>query len=142
MHRITLSSAILVAAVAWAGESLAEGALAVGMPEGDPNKGFRWSIQVNDPDAAADAMKDCRNARNPRVGAACLLIGTFKDQCVAVTANGAPNAPVTAAGWAIAPDTVEATKRAMDQCKAMRKGRGKPCELDGDKAVLCDGKAN
>lgn len=119
----------------------AEGALAVGIPNGDPNKGFRWSIQVNATDPASQTMKDCRAARNPAVGAACLQIGTFSNQCVAVAANADETAPVTGAGWAIAPDSATATKRAIAACDASRKGQGKPCHLDGERSMLCDGTA-
>jgi hypothetical protein len=142
MQRTIAASALLVAALAWADVTHAEGALAVGMPEGNPARGFKWDSIVNTSNAASKVMDDCHAARNPRTGAACVLIGTFSDQCVAVTSNGEPTAPVTAAGWAIAPDRATATKRAMAQCEAMRKGRGAACRLDGDNALLCDGKAS
>ncbi len=121
--------------------SFAEGALAVGIPQGDPNKGFRWSIQINDPDASSKAMKDCRAARNPATGKACILIGAFSNQCVAVAANAEGSDPVTGAGWAIATDSATATQRAIAQCNDSRNGTGKPCQLDGDGSVLCDGSA-
>lgn len=141
MVRTIAFLALLGVVVAWTSASLAEGALAVGMPEGNPNKGFRWSAWVNSADAAAKALEDCRNARNPKIGAACVLIGTFSDQCVAIAANAAPNVAVTGAGWAIAPDSETATKRAIAQCDMMRKGRGQPCALDGQEALYCDGSA-
>jgi len=125
-----------------ADRSFAEGALAIGMPEGDPAKGFRHSKIVNDPNAAEDAMKDCRSSRNPKTGAACVLIGTFSDQCVAAAVNGdAANTdkPIIAAGWAIAPTSAQASARAIKNCDAMRKGRKIPCLVDGK--ILCDGKA-
>ena len=142
--RLGLGAAFLAVSVGWATSSVAEGALAVGMPQGDPNKGFKWSVRVNNPNAAAEAMTNCRASRNPKVGAACVLIGSFRDQCAAVAVNGDPDpAPVSAAGWAIAPDAETATKRAISQCDAMRKGRGKACILDGGghQALLCDGNA-
>jgi Domain of unknown function (DUF4189) len=141
MRGALAASALLVAALAWANVTRAEGALAVGIPEGNPAKGFKWDLKVNTPNAASEVMDDCHAARNPRTGAACVLIGTFSNQCAAVTSNGAPTAPVTAAGWAIAPESATATKRAMAQCEAMRKGRGAACRLDGEDAVLCDGTA-
>lgn len=129
--------AVLIAA----GPARAEGALAVGIPEGNPNKGFRWSIQVNDADAAAKTLKDCRNARNPATGAACITIGTFSNQCVAVAANADGSDPVTGAGWAIAADSATATRRAIADCDRSRNGKGKPCKLDGERSMLCDGTA-
>jgi hypothetical protein len=142
--RIVLATALLGVWSGWATSSLAEGALAVGMPEGDPGKGFKWSAFVNNPDAASEAMTSCRNARNKRTAAACMLISSFSDQCVAVAVNGDPDpAPVTSAGWAIAPDSTTAIDRAIAQCEATRKGRGKACVLDGgrDNALSCDGNA-
>ena len=43
---------VLTASIGWATSGLTEGALAVGMPEGNPNNGFRWSLRVDNPDAA------------------------------------------------------------------------------------------
>jgi hypothetical protein len=141
MRQALAASALLVAALAWSDVTLAEGALAVGIPEGNPSKGFKWDARVNTPNAGSLVIEDCHKARNPRTGAACVLIGTFSDQCVAITSNGEPTAPVTAAGWAIAPDSATATKRAMAQCEAQRKKRGAACRLDGENSLLCDGKA-
>lgn len=141
MKKIILALAAACMTAAFSHLGFAEGALAVGIPQGDPNKGFRWSIQINNPDSASSAMKDCRAARNPATGKACMLIGTFSDQCVAVAANADGSDPVTGAGWAIAPDSATATKRAIDQCNASRNGTGRPCQLDGEKSMLCDGSA-
>jgi hypothetical protein len=145
--KIILAAVLLAASVGWASTSLAEGAFAVGMPEGNPSKGFRWSAQVNKPDMAAAtsaAMTDCRASRNPKVGAACLLIASFADQCVAIAVSGDPDpAPVSAAGWAVASSSDAAIDRAIALCELVRKGRGQKCVLDGgrDNALLCDGKA-
>jgi Domain of unknown function (DUF4189) len=138
-----LAIALLAVSVGCATPSRAAGALAVGMPEGDPSKGFRWSAYVNNSDASSLVMKDCRASRNPATGAACKLVGTFRDQCVAIAVSGDPDpAPVSAAGWAIAPDSATATSRALAQCEAMRKKGGKACVLDNNnQKPLCDGKA-
>jgi len=136
-----LACAFLVAALAWADASRAEGALAVGIPEGNPARGFKWDVRVNTEDAATKVLEDCHQAKNPRSAAACKLIESFNDKCVAVTSNGAPTAPVTAAGWAIEADRVTAVNRALEKCDAMRKGRGPMCRLDGDGSLLCDGNA-
>ncbi len=141
--RTVSALALFGAALVWASASMAEGALAVGIPKGDPRNGFRWSLRVNDPDAATEVMKVCRQSKYPASAEACMLINTFSDQCGAVAANGDPNAPVTAAGWAIAPDSATATSRAIAMCETMRRAKGGSgaCHLDGDRAVLCDGTA-
>jgi hypothetical protein len=118
--------AVFAAAVGWASSSLAEGALALGMPENDPNRGFRWSIHVNTPDAGTVAMQDCHAAKNPKIA-------------VAVNADGP--VPVSAAGWAIEKDSESARRAAIAMCEGMRHGRGIPCILDGETALLCDGSA-
>jgi tetratricopeptide (TPR) repeat protein len=143
--RCSLAVACLSAPAGWVTPSLADGALAVGMPAGNPSNGFRHTENVGRPDAAtasSDALKDCRTAKNANLAAACAVISTFKDQCVAVAVNGdaaKTENPVIAAGWAIAPDAATATARAKAQCDAMRKGRAQACDLDTN--VLCDGKA-
>src|SRR5262245_11939472 len=141
MHAKIFASALLVAALAWTNATCAQGALAVGMPEGNPARGFKWDVRVNTDNAETLVLEDCRNAKNPRTGAACKLIESFKDKCVAVASNGEPTAPVTAAGWAIAEDRVTAVNQALAKCDAMRKGRGPMCRLDGDGSLLCDGDA-
>ncbi len=141
MKTLILAVTAFGIALTWSNPGRAEGALAVGIPQADPSKGFRWSIYVNNPDASSLAMKDCRAARNPATGAACMLIGSFKDQCVAVAANAEDTKPVSGAGWAIAPDSGSATLRAIAQCDNSRQGRGKACQLDGERSMLCDGTA-
>ena len=143
IRRLIFATALAALPAGYATTSLAEGALAVGMPDGDPSKGFRWSAKVNTPDAAAGVLKDCRASRNPATGAACKLAGTFSNQCVAVAVSGDPDpAPVSAAGWAIAPTSVSAVSRALAQCDAMRKKGGKACVIDRQEhTALCDGKA-
>jgi hypothetical protein len=64
MRTAFAASALLVAALAWSNVSLAEGALAVGIPEGNPRNGFKWDARVDTPDAQ-------RKGR----GAACQLDG-------------------------------------------------------------------
>jgi hypothetical protein len=141
--RIVLATALLGGWSGWATSGLADGALAVGMPDGDPNKGFKWSAYVNNPNAASEVMTACRTARSKRTADACVLIESFRDQCVAVAVDGNPDAPVTSAGWAIAPDSSTAIDRAIAQCEARKKGHGKLCVLDGgrDNALSCDGSA-
>lgn len=141
--RLIFAAALLGASLGYATSGWAEGALAVGMPDGDPNKGFRWSARTNTPDAASEALKSCRESRYPTVGAACKVVGTFRDQCVAIAVSGDPDpAPVSAAGWAIATDSATAIKRALAQCDAMRKKGGMACVIDNkDHTAVCDGKA-
>jgi hypothetical protein len=146
INRIVATAALVGTGLVWASAGLADGALAVGMPGGNPLNGFRHSKFVNELDAAtasSKAMADCHAAHAPKTGAACRLIGTFRDQCAAVAVNGDAandfNVALIAAGWAIAPSSDEAARGARAQCDKMRKGRARACEVEGK--VLCDGNA-
>ena len=143
-QRAAFGLAIVSVAAIWSNSALADGAFAVGMPvPTDASRGVRYSKQVNYSDAstaANEAMKDCHNARNANIGAACKLIATFKDQCVAVAVNGdAANSdnPVVAVGWAISPSSAGARAGALADCEGMRAGRKQACQVEG--RILCDG---
>lgn len=137
----TLSAAAFLLSLGWATACVAEGALVVAMPDGNPNRGFRWSTRVNNPNAASEAMALCQS--DERLAAYCTLVRSFRDQCVAIAVNGGPSDAVSATGWSIAPDSATATKLAIAQCETKRNGRGIACLLDrGPQAALdCDGTA-
>jgi hypothetical protein len=131
-----------MAAVPWPSASLlADGALAVGMPDNNPRNGFRYASNsdMSPAEARSDAMARCRASKYPKTGQACRLIETFKNQCVAVAFNGNPTTPSTAVGWGIAQDSQTAQDRATTMCETMRGGHGRDCHLDGD--ATCDGDA-
>lgn len=139
--RTVSALALLAALIGWATPSLADGALAIGMPNSDPNRGFRWVAQVNHDDPATYVMSKCHEVDNPKIGAACKLIATFQDECVAISVDAGPTDPVKAVGWVIAPDAETAKNGAIAMCDGMRKGRGTPCHLDGTPGFFCDGSA-
>jgi hypothetical protein len=142
IRKAILATVLLWASVGYISSSRAEGAVAIGMPGGDPNKGFRWSIYVDNPDASALALKDCHASKYPATGAACKVISTFSDQCVAIAVNGDLQAPISAVGWAFAPDSATAIDRALAQCNAKRKKGSKACVIDNkDQIAFCDGAA-
>jgi hypothetical protein len=140
---------IMVGCLIEAQPGIADGALAIAMPVwGDPSQGFHYSVKAGASDAdtvASAVMSDCRAADNPKIGAACRLIRSFRDQCVALAVNGdaadtnVHDAPLIGAGWAIATDTATATSVAIAECDRMRKGRQKACQIMGQ--VRCDGTA-
>ena len=148
-HMILSAALIVVGCLIEAGPSIADGALAVAMPvSGDPNQGFHYSMQLDARDAdtaASHVMSSCRAADNPKIGAACRLIATFHDQCVALALNGDAtdtsihDAPLVGVGWAIEKDTATATSVAIAECEKMRNGRQKACLILGQ--VHCDGTA-
>jgi len=131
----------------WSGASRAEGALAIGLPNGDPHNGFVVGIAVNKATAAAareGAMTQCRDDEIPntaRARADCKIIEVFRNQCVNAAVNGDKTGnPSTAVGWGVGPDSATADSRAMAVCELMRRGRGRPCRPDGE--PVCDGDAN
>lgn len=123
----------------------AEGALAVGLPEGDPKNGFAYHLVTNKPvgDAGSIAVSKCKEEDNrkgtARARGACKVIETFSDECVNVAWNGGPETVSTAVGWGSGPNKKTADERAMRQCESMRKGKGRDCRPDGE--PLCDGAA-
>jgi hypothetical protein len=139
--RAILATALLGLSIGSVTACRAEGALVIAMPDDDPNRGFRWTIKVNHPEAASEAMDSCQSDR--RIAAYCTLVKRFSDQCVAVAVNGGPTDSVSAAAWAFAMDSAAATRDAIAQCEAKRNGRGIACGLDQgpNGALFCDGTA-
>jgi len=128
----------------WSHSSFAEGALAVGLPNGDPRNGFTYGATVNrsPEEARSVALNDCRGTEvrdTSKAKAACKIIETFRDQCINAAFNGDAQTVSTAVGWGVGPDSETANNRAMTMCEIMRRGNGRPCKLDGEPA--CDGSA-
>jgi hypothetical protein len=128
----------------WSNASLADGALAIGLPDGDPRNGFVAGLDVNmSPDEArAAALKDCRGVelkRAERARAACRIVETFRNQCANTAFNGDETTASTGVGWGVCPDSAAANSRALVMCETMRAGQWIPCHPDG--VPFCDGDA-
>jgi uncharacterized protein DUF4189 len=145
MRWLISSSAILCLAMAlWPSVSFADGALAIGLPGGDPRNGFVAGLDVNMPAdrARAEALKDCRGVdvqRTNRARSQCKIVETFQNQCANTAFNGDRETPSTGVGWGVGPDSATADRRALAMCENMRSGRGRPCKPDGE--PFCDGDA-
>ena len=143
MWRTVWASALV--AVVWTGTARAEGAIAVGLPSDDPKNGFVYGIVTDKAtveDARSGAMSECKGVDvrdTSRAKQACKIIETFRNQCANAAYNGDRNTVSTAVGWGVGPDTATANSRAMAMCNTVRKGTGRPCQLDGD--PVCDGDA-
>lgn len=123
-----LATAHLVAGYA---PAFAEGALAVGLPKGNPDNGFVYGYEVNSQTrqgAKDTAMAYCQgkeavenaipeNASKPQK--ACAVIEVFQGRCVAVAMNGSQTRASTGVGWAIANTKDSAKQIAIDNCKSM-----------------------
>lgn len=141
----SLSLVVGLGIALWAGRGAAEGALAIGLINGDPSKGFVVGVSHDDAttqDAQSKALQDCQGSdikRTDQARAACRIVETFRDQCANDAINGDRDTPSTAVGWAIGPDSATTNARAMTMCETMRRGKGKACHPDGE--AVCDGKA-
>jgi hypothetical protein len=142
VYAAAFAAIVGVGTALWASAGFAEGALAIGLPGGDPRNGFAAGYASNmktTEEAQSYALDSCRKATNPRTRDACKVVGTFHDECANVAVNGDRNTPSTAVGWAFGPDSRSADSRALAICEAMRSGKGRVCQDDG--AADCDGSA-
>ena len=144
--RFFIAIFILGLSVNWA---RADGALAVGLPDGSPSNGFVYGVttKMQLDQAQSTALDICKgiNRENNKIPdraskpqAACKIIKAFRDQCVAVSFNGDQHTPSTGVGWSIAQTSDAASTNALAACNTMRKGRGPSCRLA---TQYCDGEA-
>lgn len=149
MKRTALALVLFGTAFLQTCPSIADGAIAVGVPARGPYYGFSWGASADQggDESQTHAVQICRGQdpvyRAPKgqineAQSRCGIVGTFRDQCAGMAFNGDQNTPATAYGWAIAPDSDAVTKQAIVRCEAMRGGRGRECHLD---AFICDGSA-
>jgi hypothetical protein len=145
-QRTILAAVFALGMAVWSNAGRAEGALAIGLHNGDPHDGFVVGISRDKatPEAAReDAMSECRDNPIPKTARAkadCKIIEVFRNQCAndAINGNATDTVP-TAVGWGVGPDSATADSRAVAMCELMRRGRGRPCRADG--APICDGDA-
>jgi hypothetical protein len=135
--------ALLIGAILSPDPAAAAGALAVGVPKNVAKQGFAYAYSTGKAtmeEASADALKTCREPasnKSSQARAICAVIGTFHDQCVAVSED--PQAGTPGVGWAIADDLHSAEAQALAQCeKTAGKGRRAACVVDHSG---CDGTA-
>ena len=121
--------------------SVADGAIAVGIPAGGVAKGFAVGTTTDAADtqgARTQAMNNCQNGKNAPDAAkkACGVVASFKDQCFSLATDPKDGTP--GAGWAVA-DTVDAAdKQALQQCRNTAGPRAGFCNVANRG---CDGAA-
>lgn len=110
---------------------LAEAALAVGLPDNNPDNGFVYGYEVNSATretAKATALAICQgravtenaipqNASTAQKG--CAVIEVFHGRCVAIAMNGSQTRASSGVGWAVANSKDSANQLAIENCKAM-----------------------
>jgi hypothetical protein len=146
-QRTILAAAVVALGMTvWSDAGRAEGALAIGLHNGDPHDGFVVGISHGEStaDAAREkALAECKSnpiKQTARARADCRIIEVFRNQCANDAINGnATDTVATAVGWGIGPDSATADSRAVAMCELMRRGSGAPCHADG--APVCDGDA-
>ena len=120
--------------------AVADGALAVALPDDVVKKGFAYGYVTDYPDADkadAQALKKCRDTTIDGVRPLCEVIQDFKNQCVAVAMD--PQAGTPGVGWSVAPDLHTAEAQALSKCESTAgPGRRAACAVDHSS---CDGSA-
>ncbi len=130
----------VVALLALAGSAArADGALAVGSTSDVAKDGIAIGTSINyktGDEAEAAAMERCRNYKPaPKAAAQCRSVGSFKDECYAISFD--PKEGTPGAGWAIASSKELAEQRAMANCQITAgEGRRDFCRIEESK---CDG---
>ena len=102
---VFIVSLVLAASAVRPISAVADGALAVALPDDVVKKGFAYGYVTDYPDANkadAQALKKCRDTTIDGVRPLCEVIQDFKNQCVAVAMD--PQAGTPGVGWSVAPD--------------------------------------
>jgi Domain of unknown function (DUF4189) len=145
--RCVATIAVTVVAMLQANASLADGAVAVGLPSDVARDGFAVGHQVNAPDmetARKEAIAGCQRSigASEKAKTLCKIVATFQNQCFAVAIDPKDGTP--GVGWAIEQDSTLAEKEAVAQCRTTAgTGREQFCVVMRDKGknIDCDGNA-
>jgi Domain of unknown function (DUF4189) len=134
-------SALLLVVTAIFSPAAAFGALAVGSTSNVSKDGIAMGTAINhktESEARRSALEYCKTyERAKKAAAQCRVIGSFKDECYAISFDPKPQTP--GAGWAIAATKTTAEQRAIENCKATAgSDRREFCKIDEAK---CDGNA-
>jgi hypothetical protein len=125
-------------------QSMAAGALAVGLPPDVVKGGFTYGYSNNNDDAnhaelkALDACRTTKDAANDaNLRSLCKVIQDYSNQCVAVAMDPAAGTP--GVGWSVANDLLTAERQALGKCMdTAGPGRRAACVVDHSS---CDGNA-
>ena len=101
---------------------IADGVLALGSAKGGPTYGWAAGFSKASADAA---LNECRGKYK------CEVVGTFHDQCFAISSNGTATqwkSPI-GFGLAIAKDSGTAAQEAIGQCRSMAGEGAPPCVI-------------
>jgi hypothetical protein len=130
-----LITVVFCCAVLWSNHSVAEGALAVGVPADIARQGFAYAYTNNKTspkEARTVALTLCSSPgpnKSAQARALCKLVSNYKNQCVAVAED--PLAGTPGVGWSIADNLRAAAAQALAKCEATAgPGRRAACRVD------------
>src|ERR1700690_235320 len=127
-------------AVSWTQPSVAEGALAIALPDDVVKVGFAYGSAYNYPtmeEAQQKALENCKKTKSDVRKKLCTVINSFKDQCFAVSMDPADGTP--GVGWSVTDDLRSAESAALAKCEATAgPGRRAACKVHSSG---CDGNA-
>jgi hypothetical protein len=148
-NRLCAAGAFLVLSLCCGGalapsQSMAAGALAVGLPPDVAKGGFTYGYSNNNDDAnhaEAKALDACRTTKDAvkdvNLRSLCKVIQDYSNQCIAVAMDPAAGTP--GVGWAVANDLLSAERQALGKCMdTAGPGRRAACVVDHSS---CDGNA-
>ena len=122
--------------------AVAEGALAIGLPNDVTKDGVAMGWNTNSPTAAEARQKALAACRDVKIStdaarSLCTIVGTFHNQCVAGAED--PDAGTPGVGWAVAADKKTAEQQALAMCQA----KSPPARRAACKVMTsgCDGSA-
>jgi hypothetical protein len=134
--------AACVAAVSWAPPSLAEGAIAIGLPTDIARLGFASGVSVNRASyevARSTAVASCQAAAGATLDARrlCTVVITGRNQCFSIALDPMDGTP--GVGWSIAESAMAAQQQAVALCQATSgPARAQFCRVAD---TQCDGEA-
>jgi uncharacterized protein DUF4189 len=139
--------AVMIAVTMQSNGSLADGAVAIGLPSNVARDGFAIGHQVNAPDmetARKGAVAGCQKSigASEKAKALCKVVATFQNRCFAVAIDPQDGTP--GVGWAIEENSALAEKAAVAQCRTTAGAdREQFCVVMRDKGknIDCDGNA-
>jgi hypothetical protein len=148
-NRLCAAGAFLMLSLVYGGalgpsQSMAAGAIAVGLPPDVVKGGFTYGYSNNNDDAnhaelkALDACRTTKDAANDaNLRSLCKVIQDYTNQCVAVAMDPAAGTP--GVGWSVANDLLTAERQALGKCMdTAGPGRRAACVVDHSS---CDGNA-
>ena len=137
--RLCLCAPAILCASLWPIASLADGALAVGMPADVAKQAIAIGHAVNyasKAEAEAIALEACRGTQGAPQSTRdlCKVISSFRGECLSVAID--PEEGTPGVGWSVAPTRSAAQNDALARCRYTAGDRWRYCQVA---VTRCDG---